>query len=170
MLKNQAFRVYVRCLPVLLSLVALSTGCATAHISKITPVHASTLRVAVTINDHATQRMTLEQLDAFRVIVNDTLRAGGITVVPPGNKGESSVTGDITVYNRGNKLLRYLFMFGPGIGTLESSWCLKDKSGNILGTCAINGSIRWGTGGGDFEEVIEKAGSQLVQFLKGSPK
>lgn len=157
----------VRCLPVLLLSVVVGSGCATARVSKVTPVPAAASSVAVTINDQTGRQMTTEQLDAFRVLINNSLQTGGITVVPSGGKGESSVVGNITVYDRGSKALRYFFMFGPGKGTLESSWTLKDKNGKLLGSCDINGSIRWGTGGGDFEEVIEQAGAQLVQFLKG---
>jgi hypothetical protein len=164
---KRIIRTTVCYLPVLMSLVMLGSGCATARLSTIKPVTATPSQVALVINDHTAQRMTPEQIDEFKVIINECLRKGGISAVSPENKSVSSISGEITTYDPGNRALRYFIWFGAGTGTLKSSWSLKDENGAILGSCEIDGSISMGGFGGDFGEVIEKAGRQLVKFLNG---
>jgi hypothetical protein len=114
--------------------------------------------------------MTPEESGALRMIINQSLLAGGIFMVSPDNKGVASVSGEITVYDPGSRGLRYCVGCGAGKGTLMSSWSLKDASGATVGSCQINGSISAGTFGGSFEQVVEKVGQQLVRFLRGSRK
>lgn len=167
---KRTIRTTVCNLAILLSLVMLAGGCAAARLSTTKPVPATPSQVSVVINDHTAQRMTPEQIDAFKVIINECLRNGGISAVSPQNKAVSSISGEITTYDPGNRALRYWIGLGAGKGTLKSSWNLKDENGAILGSCEISGSISMGGFGGDFGEVIEKTGRQLVRFLKGNKK
>jgi hypothetical protein len=42
-----------------------------------------------------------------------------------------------------------------------------DQTGDVLGACRIRGSIAMGIFGGNFDDVLEKSGDRLAEFLSG---
>ena len=73
--------------------------------------------------------------------------------------------GDVERYQPGIRALRYFIGFGAGRGRFASKWVVKDPTGSELGTCRVDGSITMGVFGGSYDDVLEKAGDRLAEFL-----
>ena len=76
------------------------------------------------------------------------------------------VEGTITKFSPGNQFLRYLLP-GLGRGSFESTWHVRNASGEKTGECEIKGSITMGVFGGDFDEVLKHVGEELARCLRG---
>jgi hypothetical protein len=76
----------------------------------------------------------------------------------------------VTKYNRGSRALRYFIGFGAGRGTLDSNWDVVDTKGDVLGACRIRGNITIGIFGGNYDDVLEKSGDRLAEFLSGKAR
>jgi hypothetical protein len=52
-----------------------------------------------------------------------------------------------------------------GRGSFESTWRVVDSSGQEIGSCRVDGSIAMGAFGGSYDDVLEKVGERLGEFL-----
>ena len=78
-----------------------------------------------------------------------------------------TAVGTVFECHPGSQALRFWIGFGAGRGRLSSHWQIVDAEGRILGACQIKGSVSFGLTGGSFDSVLEEAGEELADFLKG---
>jgi hypothetical protein len=150
-------------------LVAIATslliGCASAKLTVVRPLEAPVGEVSLAINPPASGQMTAEERSRLRSTLTTRLVDGGVSVVAKDEAGASSLVGDLEHYDPGNRALRYWVGFGAGRGRFSSRWIVRDPIGSELGTCRVDGSISGGSFGGSYDEVLEKAGDRLADFL-----
>lgn len=145
--------------------VSVSTGCATAKLTTMQPVLKTPPQVAVRITGYS--KKSPGKVEAFRYMVDDSLRSNGILTAFSNDKTVPLLTGQVTVLDPGDRVLRYVAGFGAGKGRLASIWTLKDENGKQIGACRIDGSISMGILGGDYDGVLKKAGDRVADFLTG---
>lgn len=58
-------------------------------------------------------------------------------------------------------------MPGLGAGRVQSSWSVRDASGEQVGACEIDGSVYAGVLGGSFRQVLRMTARRFATFLDG---
>lgn len=149
-------------------LVAALTGCATAKLHVIQPVNPPSHEVTLSVKS-STPVVSDEQLSTFRTLLTTKLAEEGVSVVPAAGPSTCAVEGTVDRYERGSRALRYFIGFGAGAGKFDSSWQVKDASGNEIGQCRIDGSVSFGAFGGNYEDVLDRVGSRLAGCLLNDP-
>jgi hypothetical protein len=112
-----------------------------------------------------TPAISTDQAGEFRTILKSRVLRSDITVYPSSHLNFHDVTGDIVKYRPGNRALRYIIGFGAGRGSLDSTWMVRDGSGESVGACRIVGSIAMGIFGGNWDAVLKKVGDRLATCL-----
>jgi hypothetical protein len=139
-------------------------GCASAKLMDVRPLQSSIPEVSLAIEPPDSGDMTDEQQSRLRSTLTTTLAEGGVSVVSKG-KGASALLGDLELYQPGNRALRYFIGFGAGRGRFASNWVVNDPDGTEVGSCRVEGSIVMGVFGGSYDDVLEKVGERLTEFL-----
>ena len=147
-------------------LMAFSVGCASANLTVVKPLAAPLHEASLTVEP--TAQMTAEQQSRLRTLLTTSLSEAGVTV-RSSEVGRSELAGQVVEYRPGNRALRYFIGFGAGKGRFGSNWRVVDGSGEEVGSCRIDGSIVMGGFGGSYDDVLEKVGQRLGEFL-GGPK
>ena len=158
----------IRC--VLLVMMTLGTiGCASARLQILSPLPAPERHVALRLYEATDSKMTGEQRGRYQSLLTSRLSEKGVTVVG-GQSYARTAMGTVTTFNPGSRVLRYMIGFGAGRGTLDSRWNVVDQTDAVVGACRIKGSIAMGVFGGSFDDVLEKSGDRLAEFLTGEAK
>jgi hypothetical protein len=144
---------------------SLLVGCASAKLMVIRPLEAPVGKVSLALHPPASGSMTAEDSSRLRSTLTTSLVDGLVSVVPKEDAGASALLGDVELYQPGSRALRYFIGFGAGRGKFESKWIVNDSSGSELGACQIDGSITMGVFGGSYDDVLEKVGDRLAEFL-----
>ena len=152
-------------LALLVLMASLLIGCASAKLTVLRPLPAPVREVSLAINPPASGEMTEEHRSRLRSLLTTSFVDGGVSVVPKGDAAAPSLLGDVELYQPGNRALRYFIGFGAGRGRLASKWVVNDATGSELGACQVDGSIVMGVFGGSYDDVLEKMGDRLTEFL-----
>ena len=155
---------------VFVGVVAVATvGCASARLEVLRPLPAPERRVALRLEGAPGSKLTDDQRDRYQSLLTSRLSEKGVTVIAA-QPDAHLAKGMVDKYNRGSRALRYFIGFGAGRGTLDSHWDVIDQKGDVLGACRIKGNITLGVFGGNFDDVLEKSGDRLAEFLSGSTR
>lgn len=152
---------------VLIAIFLLSAGCAaSANLTVIRPLGTPLQEVSLRIEPG--DQVNDQQQTHVRTVLTNTLTKSGVAVQSESH-GATTLGGKIERYSPGNKTLRWFFgLFGAGHGTLESTWKIVDGAGQEVASCRVDGRIKMGAFGGEFDDVIKKVGERLGEFLSGS--
>ena len=112
--------------------------------------------------------MNDEQKSRLRSTLTTSLVRKRVRVVPSHAEGAHALEGMITRYDPGNRALRYFVGMGAGRGHFSSEWIVNDPSGNPVGACRVDGSIGIGVFGGSYDEVLDRVGNELAEYLRGA--
>jgi hypothetical protein len=145
--------------------LALSLACASADLTITRPL-ATPVR-DVSLGVQPSPEMGDEDQSRFRTLLTSTLADRGVTV-RSSTSGVPSLSGEIETFQPGNRALRYIIGFGAGRGRFASTWVVSDPTGATVGECRVDGGIVMGVFGGSFDDVQEKVGERLAEFLTGT--
>jgi hypothetical protein len=147
-------------------LVLFVSGCASARLTVVEPLGAPVRDLSLQVTPMSTAPMTEQQQSQLRTLLTTSLAGKGVTVRSKAN-GTSALDGEIHLYDPGNRALRYLVGFGAGSGYFGSTWKVVDGSGQEIGSCRVEGSIRMGVFGGSYDDVLDRVGERLGEFVTG---
>jgi hypothetical protein len=154
---------------VLVLLLLCATGCATAELTVVKPLSAPVRELSLQVAPARTAPMTDQQQSQLRTLITTSLFEAGVAVKSSAN-GTSALDGEVQLYDPGNRALRYLVGMGAGAGEFDSTWRILDASGQMVGSCRVEGSILMGAFGGSYDDVLEKVGHRLGEFVTGAPR
>src|SRR5262245_52111838 len=150
---------------ILVAILWLAAGCMSADLKVDRPLGAPVREVS--LKPEASDGMNDQQQGHMLTVLTSSLSKASVNVRD--GAGVSSLVGKVERYSPGNKTLRWFFgFFGAGHGTLESTWRVVDGTGQEVGSCRVDGSIKAGGFGGSFDEVLKLAGERLAEFLSAS--
>jgi Domain of unknown function (DUF4410) len=149
--------------------IVASVGCAKARLEVLRPLPEPERRIALRLEGAPESQVPEEQRSRYQSLLTSRLSEKGITVVA-GQSDAHLAKGTIYKLNRGSRALRYLVGFGAGAGSLDSGFDVLDPKGEVIGACRIKGSVIMGIFGGNYDDVLEKSGDRLSEFLSGKPR
>jgi len=153
---------------VLVIVAMLTVGCASANLTVVRPLASPARQISLEVKSATDAAMTSEQESRLRTLLTSSLGESGVTVKPK-SPDIGVFDGEIQRYSPGNRALRYFFGFvGAGRGSFQSTWRVVDSTGQEVGSCRVDGSIVMGAFGGSYDDVLEKVGERLGEFLAGS--
>ena len=153
---------------ILVTSLAICVGCASANLSVVQPLQAPIREVSLDFKPGPAAPLTDEQGSRLRTSLTTALSEAGVNV-HPGATAVDSLDGEIQRFNPGNRALRYFIGYGAGRGSFDSTWRVLDGTGQQVGACRVEGSIVMGVFGGSYDDVLEKVGARLGDFLLATP-
>lgn len=150
-------------------LIFFASGCASASLTVVKPLPVPVRELSLEVKPAATAPMTEPQQSQLRTLIATSMADTGVTVTSKA-KHTATLDGEVHVYKPGNRALRYLVGMGAGAGSFGSTWRVVDDSGQEVGSCRVEGSIVMGVFGGSYDDVLEKVGERLGEFVTGAER
>jgi hypothetical protein len=148
-------------------LAAFSVGCARAHLTVLKPLPAPERQVTLEFNRSAGDQLDSEESGTFRSILTSRVTDMGIQVVSSTNPDAHTAMCTVDRFDPGSRFLRWFIGLGAGTGRLDTTWDVTNGSGEVIGSCEIDGVVNMGVFGGSFDAVLEKSADKLGDFLEG---